>query len=449
MYIGNKGAFLAGVSTISLAPERKEAGTLTAEVKEAVEALGRTFETFKTKNDERLAQVEKKREDVVTAAEVDKINAAIDEAKATLQKRLDEMEMKANRLALTGGDSATEANAAATFADLVGRKGYTPAEMAEYKGDLGHYLRRNEQKMTTLAVGTDPAGGFWVTPDVTGRIVSKIYETSPMRQLCNIVTIGTDRLEGPIDNGQFSAAWVGEQGTRSQTDVAQLGMWGIDVNELYAYPLVTQKLLEDSRIDVEGWIGKKCTNLFARKENAAFVTGTGIQQPKGIMSYVTSASDDLSRAWGQFQYLPTTNANGFASTNAADCLLDLIFNLKAGYRQNAKFLTARKTLAQIRKIKDGQGNYLAGLRLNDGALVENIFGFDVVDGEDMPQIAANAFPVAFGDFEETYTIVDRLGISVIRDNITSPGFVKYNMRKRVGGGVVNFESMKLLKCATS
>jgi HK97 family phage major capsid protein len=453
MYIGNHSAF-TGASALACAvaqlpafdaPERKD-GDLTVEVKQAVEALGKTFEDFKTKNDERLKQAEKRGEDAVTKDEVEKLNKGIDDAKAMLQKRLDEIEAKANRLQLGGNDGAREEKAARDFGELIGRKNYDRTQLTEYKGDLATYLRRAEVKATTMMVASDPSGGFWVTPDVSGKMVSKIYETTPMRQLANVVSIGTDRLEGPIDNGEADAAWVGESQTRAQTDMAQLGMWGIDVNELYAYPKVTQKLLEDGRIDVEAWIADKATSKFSRKENAAFVTGDGVQKPKGFLSYPTAATEDATRPWGTFQYVPSTVADKVSN---ADALLDLIFQVKAGYRQGAGFLLARKTIGAIRKLKDGQGNYLVDLRLRDAALIETIFGYGVTDGEDMPQIAPNAYPIAFGNFMEAYTIVDRLGISVIRDNITQPGFVKYHMRKRVGGGAVNFEALKFLKVATA
>lgn len=456
MFIGNMGALLAGASPLLLgqmAPERKD-GDLSVEVKTAVEELGKTFEEFKTKNDERLKQAEKKGEDAVTKDEVEKLNKGIDDLKAELKKQLDALEAKANRLSLAGGaDGAAEIKAAAAFGDLIGKDGYSPDELKQYRADLGNYLRRNEVKATSMMVGSDPSGGFWVTPDTTGRMVKKLYETTPMRQLANVVTIGSDRLEGPIDNGEGDAAWVSEMGTRAQTDMAQIGMWAIDVNELYAYPLVTQKLLEDGKIDVEAWIADKSVSKFSRKENTAFVLGDGAGKPKGLLAYAMAATGDATRPWGTFQYVPTGAANGFAARSGevgpADALVDLIFEVKAGYRQGAGFLTARKTLGAIRKLKDGQGNYLVDLRLRDGALVESIFGFGVTDGEDMPQIAANAFPVAFGNFAEAYTIVDRMGVSTIRDNITRPGFVKFHMRKRVGGGAVNFEAVKFLKVATS
>lgn len=456
MIIGNQSQFRTGASALALglgaAPERKDDENLTVEVKKAVDTLARTFEDFKKKNDERITQVETKRgEDAVTKDEVEKLNKAIDDAQTELKKRLDDMEAKANRLMLsgTGEDIQREAKAAKAFADLIGKGDYTVDQLREYKSDLDKYLRRAESKASTMQVAQDPLGGFWVTPDTNGRMVQKIYESTPMRQLANVVTIGTDALEGPIDNGEMEAAWVGEKQTRAQTDVPQLGMWRIPVNELYAYPWVTQKLLEDAKIDVEAWISNKATAKFARKENAAFVNGDGSLKPKGILQYGFATTADDTRAWGTFQYVFTGASGAFASTNPADKLLDLIFEVKAGYRQNANFLMARRTVGAIRKLKDGQGNYLVDLRLRDGAFVESIFNYPVVDGEDMPAIAANSFSVLFGDFAEAYTIVDRLGTSVVRDNITQPGFVKYHMRRRTGGGAVNFEAVKALKFGTS
>lgn len=447
MYIGTKAALLAGARPI--APERKDGENLTIEVKEAVEALAKTFESFKAKNDERLTQAEKKGEDAVTKDEVEKLNKAIDDAQVELKKRLDEMEAKHNRLVLSSGSAADEVKAAKEFGLLIGKKDYSPENLVEYKDALGTYLRHFQVKADTMMVAQDPSGGYWVTPDKSGRMVKKIYETTPMRQLASVVSISTDALEGPIDNDEADAAWVGETGTRSQTDAPQLGMWRIPVNELYAYPKVTQKLLEDAAIDVEGWLADKAVAKFSRKENAAFVSGDGILKPKGILTYDYATTADATRAWGTFQYVASGGAGAFAASNPADKLIDLIFETKAGYRQNAAFLMARRTVGAVRKLKDGQGNYLVDLRLRDGALVESIFGFPVVDGEDMPAIAADSLSILFGDFAEAYTIVDRLGFSVVRDNITQPGFVKYHMRKRVGGGAVNFEAVKAMKFATS
>jgi HK97 family phage major capsid protein len=446
-----KSALLSGAA-LSLAPERKDddASQLTAEVKKAVDGLTATFEEFKRKNDERLKQAEKKGEDAVTKDEVEKLNKAIDQGLADIKKRMDETEAKANRLALSGGGAGdVEAKAAADLGKMLGKSDLSVAEYREYKSAVDSYIRRNEVKTVTLQAGSDPAGGYLITPDTSGRLVKKVYESSPMRQLANVVNIGTDSLEGPIDNGEADAAWVGEQGTRSQTDAPQFGKWTIAAHELYAYPKATQKSLEDANMDIEAWLAGKAADKFARKETTAFYTGSGILQPQGILTYQFAATADSGRSWGTFEYVASGASGAFAASNPADKLIDLIFALKAAYRANAKFQMSRSTMGAVRKLKDGQGNYLVDLRLRDGALVETIFGFPNVDAEDMSAIAANSYSIGFGDWAETYTIVDRLGISVVRDNITQPGFVKFHFRKRVGGGVVNFESAKFMKFAAS
>ncbi len=442
-------ALSAGVKR---APEAKDGGDLGPEVKAAVEALNKTIADFRTKNDERLTQIEKKREDFITKDEVERINKAIDEAvdkvAKEMKKRTDEIEAKANRMSLSGGgDGSAEVKAAEAFGKMIG-KSVSVDEMRDYKTALGQQLRNPEQKAVTLQVGVDPSGGYFVTPDTSGRMVKKIYETSPMRQLANVVSIGTDALEGPIDNGEADAQWVGEKQTRSQTDAPQVGMWRIAVHELYAYPKVTQKLLDDSVVDIEAWIGGKAAAKFGRKEATAFVAGSGELQPEGLLMRAPVTTGDATRAWNLFQYIATGNAGAFATSGPGDVLIDLVQSLKADYRANGKWFMSRATVGAIRKLKDGQGNYL----WQPGAIAgqpASLLNFPVVEGEDMPAIGANSLSIGFGDFAEAYTIVDRLTASVIRDNITQPGFVKFNFRRRVGGGVINGEAVKFLKFAAS
>ena len=447
MFIGTRAALLQGAAPLP-APETKD-GNLDTETKAAVEDIGKAWEEFKKKNDLRLDQLDKKGEDAVTKDELEKLNKAVDDGMASVKKQLDDLATKANLMHLSGtGEGADEAKAARMFGDLIGQKDYSVEDLTEYKSDLDRYLRRAEAKAATMSVASDPSGGYWVTPDTRGRMVKKIHESTPMRQLASVVVIGSDMLEGPIDNDEGDAAWVGETGTRSQTDTPQIGMWQIPVHELYAYPKVTQKLLEDSKINVEAWLADKSTSKFSRKENAAHLNGDGAQKPRGILNYDFVATADDTRPWGKFQYVKSGKSGAFADADPADKLIDLIFEVKAAYRQNADFLMARRTMAAVRKLKNGTGDYLVDLRLRDGALVESIFGFPVTDGEDMPAFStANALGILFGDFAEAYTIVDRLGVSVVRDNITQPGFVKYHMRKRTGGGAVNFEAIKGFKFA--
>lgn len=437
------------------APETKEAN-VAEEVKKGFEELNKAWEAFQKKNDERLAQVEKKREDVVTKEEVERINKAIDDAIAKvageMKKRADEIEAKANRLSLSGGAAGeSETKAVDAWGKLLGKKA-SPEEVREYKTALEAQLRNPEAKATTLQVGIDPAGGYFVTPDTSGRMVKKIYESSPMRQLANVVTIGTDALEGPIDNGEAEALWVGEKQARTQTDAPQVGLWRIPVHELFAYPKVTQKLLDDATIDVESWLSGKASDRFARKEASAFVAGDGELKPEGLLMRAPVTTADTTRAWNVFQYIATGVSGGFAAPtseiNPADKLIDLVYLLKAAYRANGKWFMARSTVGAVRKLKDGQGNYIwqPGLVAGQPATILN---YGVVEGEDMPAIGANSLSIGFGDFAEAYTIVDRLTASVIRDNITQPGFVKFLFRRRVGGGVINGEAVKFLKFATS
>lgn len=454
MFIGKQSGFKAALAaglSMPLSFERKDDEVTPGEVKGLVEQLSKTIVEFRTKNDERLAQIEKKGEDAITVETVEKLNKAIDDQREKLEKQLASLEAKANRMGLgSTPEGAAEIKAAREFGRLIKSDAFTVEQLSEYKSALGNFIRLNEVKAQSMSVAQDPSGGYWVTPDTNGRMVKKVYESTPMRQLANVVSIGTDALEGPIDNGDVDALWIGESAVRNETDAAQVGQWRIAVNELYAFPKATQKLLEDSMIDVERWLGDKATSKFSRKENAAFINGDGVLKPQGLMTYDAVATDDTTRPWGKFQYIPSGAGAGFAATNPADALVDLMFGIKNEYRQNANFLMARKTMAAIRKLKDGQGNYLVDLRLRDNLLVESIFGSPVVTGEDMPAYGtANNLPIAYGDFEEAYTIVDRLGISIIRDNITQPGFVRWLMRKRVGGGAVNFEAVKFLKLATS
>lgn len=440
-------------ATTAAAPERKDGdpAALSVEVKKAMDDFLKVFEDFKKKNDQAIADAKKGRDDVVTKTELEAINKAVSDAEAKVKQRVDELEAKANRLALGGNGSAdVEQKHANQFGEQLGVKNFTIENLREYKDGLGGYLRRNEVKAQTMSVGTDPAGGYWVTPETADHIVKKVYETSPMRQVARVVTIGSDTYEFPIDNGEVDAAWVGEKQDRAQTDAAQFGKGTIAVNELYAYPWVTQKVLEDSKIDIEAWLGEKSRDKFSRKENTSFLTGDGIMKPKGLLTYATAATADATRAWGTFEHIAAgvTTAAAFIALNAAatDKIIDVIYALKAAYRQNARFMASRATVGVLRKLKDGQGNYVWAPGATAGQ-PSSLMNYPLAEGEDMPAIASNSLSLAFGDFRETYTIVDRTGISVVRDNITKPGFVKYHMRKRVGGGVENTEALKFLKFA--
>jgi len=424
------------------------------EIKTLLDQQGETFAAFKTANDEMQAQIKKLgAADTATAEKVDRINTELDRLADEAKKRADEIEAKVGRLAVSGGgNDDAEVKAAAQFSVELGEQ-VDVAGFRAYKSGLNTYMRQGErlsaEERKSMSIGSDPDGGYTVTPDTSGRIIKRVYETSPMRQLATVVTIGTDRMEGFNDLGEGAAGWVGEKQPRPETATPKLGKWEIPVHEIYAFPLVTQRLLDDSNFNIEAWLADKTSDKFTRAENAAFLTGDGLLKPRGLLDYPQAATADKDRDWGTFQYLATGTAGGFGNgTSGSDKLIDLVYSVKAAYRGNANFMMSRTSVASVRKLKDGQGNYLwqPSLQALSGG---TLLGFNIAEAEDMPTIAADAPAIAFGDFREAYQIVDRIGIRVLRDALTNKGFVGFYTTKRVGGGAISFEAVKFLKFAAN
>ncbi len=430
---------------------------MNSDIQNAIADLGRSFEAFKDANDERLKQIERKgKADPLTEAKVDRLNheitRALDQAESA-KKRVDRLETVLNRSPVGPAKTDEWAEAKAFMSE---RKGNLNAEAdvglyRQYKSALNGYIRRNNagsgpDEIKALSVGSDPDGGFLITPDMSGRIVSLIRETSPMRQIANVVTIGSDALEGVNDLDEATSGWVGETETRSETATPKIGEWRIPLHEQYAEPRATQKLLDDALFNVEEYLAGKIADKLSRMENTAFVSGNGVRKPRGFLTY--AAGTPSSSTFQVIEQVPTGAAGAFAGSNPGDALITLVYSLKAAYRDNAVFMMKRQTLAEVRKLKDGNGNYLwqPDFQSKEGG---TLLGFKVVEAEDMPAIAANSLSVAFGDFNAGYQIVDRQGIRILRDAFTSKPFVKFYTTKRVGGDVVNFEAIKLLKFAAS
>ncbi len=325
------------------------------EIKSLLEEQGKAFAEFKAANDELQTEVKKLKEDAVTRDKVERINAALDaigDQVKSAAKRQDEIEAKTNRLALTGGGASdVEVKSAAAFGDQVGAQ-ITVEDFRAYKSALwgvGGPIRSAQPKvdMKAMSVGSDPDGGYLVTPDTTGRIITRIYETSPMRQVSSVMSIGTDAVEGLNDLGENGFSWVGEVGGRAENATAQLGKWSIQVHEEVSIVSATQKVLEDARLDLESWLAMKSADRIARGENTAFVTGDGQSKPRGLFTYTTAATADSSRAWGTFEHINTGVNGGFRArsgdVNPVDDLINVIYALKSAYRSNAQWMTNRAT----------------------------------------------------------------------------------------------------------
>jgi len=452
------------------------------EIADQVSALNKAWAEYKDVNDKRYSSLEKR----LGTGEVDeklaKIDVAMDAAQSSitaaedaLKARADEIERKVNQIhagGISGGQTPVEQrqNAILWNAGRTGQKASSledvnVAEYAEYLTAFNRFLRHSPDSQAmqkpevraALSVGSDPDGGYWVPTELSSRILKRLHETSDMRSISSAVSISSDTLEMMNDtNRGTSGGWVAEKGTRPETNTPTVGKQIITVHEQYAMPKATQRLLDDAVVDVEGWLAKKIADELAFTENTAFVTGNGVGKPRGFLDYGAAAvtTADASRAWGVLQYVPMGASGGFpllsGAVMASDCdaLLDAIYALKPAYRNGARWAMARSTVATVRKLRDENGHYHWQPGLQAGQ-PQSLLNYPIAEIEDMPALAANSLSIAFGNFEEAYQIVDRQGIRVLRDNLTEKGFVKFYTTSRVGGDVVNFDALKLVKAAAS
>ncbi len=304
-----------------------------------------------------------------------------------------------------------------------------------------------DQERADLSVGSDPDGGFLVSPVIAGRVVEFVRESSPMRSVADIITTTSDAVEDIRDLDEAaSGGWVGEKQARPKTNTPQRQMYRIPVHEQYAMPASTQKMLDDAGRDQEAWLARKIADKLTREENAAFTTGTGSHRPRGFLTYPdgTPTGNGVAANFQKIKQIKSGANGDFASSDPGDPLIDLVFDLKQQYRQRATFMMARATVAAVRKLKDGDGNYLWQ---PDFAARQNgtLLGSPIVEGEDMPQLATDSLSIIYGDLRELYLIVDRMGIRTLRDPFTDKPNVLFYTTKRVGGDVKNFDAAKIMR----
>lgn len=434
-------------------------------LKDLLEKQATTFDEFKKANDERLSQIEKKGSaDAVTVDKVEKLSAALDQLQDNF-KALERLATAPNRGGDGKPDRSAERLAAANqhlqaLAAQEGRatKVFTDTEqLAKYEADFGAYLRQGKDGVDMhawirqdfqVSVGGD--GGFLAPPDMTGRMVTRLYERSDIRRIAMVQPTSLGELQGIADTADITHWWAGEAEPDADSTNTALGEYAIPLDEMRLQPKVSLRLLSDAAINVEAWLADKIADRVARGENATFVAGTGVKQPRGFTTYTTAATADGSRSWGTMEHV-VSGANGAflaAASAPADCLISLEAALKPAYRANANWVANRATFAAVRKLKDTSGQYLWQPSLQAGKPA-TLLNYPMVEAEDMPAYTTTgALAIAFGDFREGYTIADRAGITILRDPYTAKGYVKFFTRKRVGGRVVNFDAIKFLKFST-
>lgn len=317
---------------------------------------------------------------------------------------------------------------------------------AEHKEAFNTFMRdaksKEEIEIVAKAMSTDvnPDGGYLVRPELSNFVVSRVFETSPLRQVANIETIGSKSIEVLIDDNEAGARWIGEGASSGETDTPQLGLKEITAHKLEADPKVTIEQLQDAYLDVESWLQGKVADKFARTENTAFVSGNGVLKPRGFLTYDAASDADVYErdAIGQ------VNLGSAAAVNA-DGLVELQNTLKEQYQANAVFGMKRATYGDVLKLK-GNDNYFFGqTMLKDGQLQAQLLGKNVIFMDDMPAVAANALSIVYADFGVAYTIVDRVGLVVLKDPFTNKGFMTYYTTKRTGGDVTSFDAIKIGK----
>lgn len=431
-----------------------------SEVKTLLDAQGTAWDQFKKTNDERIEKLAKGESVEAIEAKLAKMNEEITETSKTLK----EVALKSQRPQVSAETEENSAKALKTFnavaraAAIEAGKSFTPLSAegyAQYKAAVSSFIRAGNEKMSAdeikaINVGTATQGGFLIDFEMEAGIDRVVRRYSAMRQLARVITIGSASYKKLVKTSGTSGATRGGE-TTAPTEGTSPGWVELEFKPgtYLSDQRITMESLEDSVQDVESDLMEEIGIEFSEMEGQDFISGTGVNGPRGFQSYTMIAN--ASYAWGKVGFTVSGAAADFAATNPSDKLIDLQHSLKRQYRGNAAWTMNDATLAAIRKFKDGQGNYLWGMtapsNLMAGA-VGTLLGHPVVTDDFMPDLGANTFPVAFGDFQRAYYVIDRKGMSILRDPYTAVPYVKFVARRRVGGGIANFEAVKVLKCST-
>ena len=357
------------------------------------------------------------RQDATDAA-LGELRGDVDEVKS----RLDKVSRAAARPALSGAAPASP----------------------ELKGFVEGYLRQGretELKAVSGAVAAD--GGFAVPREIDALIAAQLKTISPIRAIAQVVQVGTAGYRKLVTSGGTASGWVSETAARPETTTPKFNEIVPPMGELYANPAASQAMIDDAAFDLEGWLASEIATEFARAEGMAFVNGTGTNQPRGFLQAPTALTTDATRAFGTLQHVVSGNASGFDTAPELK-LIDMVHALKSGHRQGASFVMNSKTMAAVRKFKAADGTFLWQPGVLEGQ-PSRLLGYPVVEAEDMPDIAANAFPIAFGNFKAGYLIAERRTTTILRDPFTNKPYVNFYATKRIGGQVLDSDAIKLLK----
>jgi HK97 family phage major capsid protein len=401
------------------------------ELKDLLTKQGEAFESFKKANDERLKAIESK--GYAPADLTDKVEKINDDL-SLLGKDIAEVAKKAARPAVGGQDQLS-------------------AEEVEHKQQFSKFVRKgdttnlSDMEKKVFQMGSDVDGGYLITKELDNSIDRVASTISSVRKLAEVRTIGKESLKFRVKTAGVAARWVGEGEAGGESTNPKWAMLEISAEEMEVEPHAYNTALEDADFNIEADLAEEAGIGFGEAEGVAFVSGNGVKKPRGFLSYDIAAN--ASYEWGKVGYIASGGAGAFAASNPGDNVINLLHSLKSQYRNGSSLLMADTTLASLRQIKDGSGHFYLFQLDPTGNFAGYVFGAPVEIDDNMPVIAANSYSIAYANWKRAYRIVDRRGITLIRDNITTKGTTKFNFRRRVGGGVKNFEAIKLMKFAAS
>ena len=435
--------------------EKREEPTL-GTIAETIDKLGTAFEEYKNTNDARIAAVEEGKSTTDLDAKLDLIEESMD-ALDEQKSRLEKLETKFARPgAFSGGgreqrESDESLAYKSAFFDWIRAPRDSGREQRlsqTYKAlEVKNAADSRETRATQALVGVNAAGGYALPKVIENAIARLSIDISPIRQIATVRTVGSTDYHELFDINGASFEWLGEGDARNQTNTADMAEIVPTFGMASAKPQASEEALDDLFFNVEDWLIESASESMSGGEGAAFISGNGVKKPTGILGGPTPvATADGARAFGTLQYFASGQAAGLPTNQ--DVFLDMVYGVRARYRNNAQWLTSKAVLAGLRKYKDTTGQYLWQPALTAGQPA-TFLGFGITEAEDMPAVAANAFPLAFGDFKEGYLICDKVGMRITRDEITTPGFIKFYVRRRVGGKLRNTQAIKLLKIAAS
>lgn len=412
----------------------KELNTLNENFSKLANDLRQSHEDAQEKNTAASAELKEKQEKMLT-----EFNSLTDQMKQIQEKQAEIEKNQATLEAFANSPQGQEFNKAEAK-----QKELNALVELMRNGDNGENLYKRMKELNLISTDSNPDGGYAVYPQLEGIKMGRFFETSDIRAVATVKPTSRQEIITEIDDDEAAAERNNERSAASNTDTPELNELSIKIKKYDAEPGVTHEALQDMYFDAEGWLQTKAFDKISRLQNTDFVTGAGITGARGFLSYTAASAVDTYE-YGKIGQLTSSVSGDFA----ADDLIKLLGYMKAPYvNNNTKIGMNRRTFFhKLLLKKNGFGDYLFLANLKDALSGMKFLGIDIKLWDDMPDVAASALSIVIADWKKCYTIYDRPGMILIRDIYTDKSKLKLYTAVRTGGGVENFDGIKILKCA--